>query len=143
MLQRIRQHKTFAAVVIAVFALLLLAAALSGARVRAASPADLVGADVCTTSQMLAVGHEDHALPASWDTVAADSSHGAHTPDCVLCIALAPPVLWTADVHRPPVPSFHLKWRSLPAQLALLEVAAPPASTRPAPALRVMACRQA
>ena len=71
MLQRIRQHKTFAAVVIAVFALLLLAAALSGARVRAASPADLVGADVCTTSQMLAVGHEDHALPASWDTVAA------------------------------------------------------------------------
>jgi hypothetical protein len=39
MLQRIRQHKTFAAVVIAVFALLLLAAALSGAPVRAASPA--------------------------------------------------------------------------------------------------------
>lgn len=117
--------------VIAVFAALLLAAALSGARVRAASHADQVGADVCTTSQMLAMGHEDHAVPAPWDAVATDSSHGPHTPDCVLCMALAPPAPWAADVHRPPVPSFHLKWRSLPAQLALLGVAAPPPARGP------------
>lgn len=131
MLERFRQHKTFAAVVIAVFALLLLAAALSGVRVRAVLPADLVGADVCSSSHMQAAGHEAQGLPALWETADASSSHGPHSPDCVLCIALAPAAAWAADVHRPPVPAFHQKWRSLPAQLALLEVAAPPPARGP------------
>jgi hypothetical protein len=119
MLERVRRNRSFAALVTAVFALLLLTAALSGVRVRTGLGIEAAWADVCSTSH--AAGE-----PASWPGAPdEDMGHGAHSPDCVLCIALAPPESLKADIHRPPVPAFHQKWRSLPALLAMLDVAAP------------------
>ncbi|GAB2828297.1 hypothetical protein GCM10027276_34030 [Comamonas piscis] len=122
MLQRLRSRPRFSAVITAVFALLLLVASLAGVQVRVlAQPiAAALAADVCSVNapvQDLALVHADHSiaddrLPEGSDGHAAHSEHSAHGADCVLCIAMALPLAFAADVHRPAAPAFHPQWQA-------------------------------
>ena len=72
------------------------------------------GADSVVQAGLLPLGSEQEGM-----------GHGQHSPDCVLCIALAPAESFEVDVHRPPIPEFHQKWRNLPVAVVTLDVAAP------------------
>ncbi|MPM90717.1 hypothetical protein SDC9_137839 [bioreactor metagenome] len=114
MLEPIRQSRRLAAAVTAVFAVLLMVAMLSGVRVRAVTQHDgahaqhawMMAADICTSH-----GAVDVDLPAQ---APLDADHaGHHGADCVLCIALAPPLPFEADVHRPSAPAYRMAWSLL------------------------------
>lgn len=119
MLQRLRSRPRFSAVITAVFALLLLVASLAGVQVRVlAQPmAAVLAADICSVNVPvlnLVLAHADHQtsddlLPDGSDSHAEHSAHGA---DCVLCIAMALPLAFAADVHRPAAPAFHPQWQA-------------------------------
>lgn len=119
MLQRLRSRPRFSAVITAVFALLLLVASLAGVQVRVlAQPiAAALAADVCSVNAPaldVALAHGEHLaaddlLPDGSDSHSAHSAHGA---DCVLCIAMALPLAFAADVHRPAAPAFHPQWQA-------------------------------
>ncbi|WP_312409281.1 DUF2946 family protein [Comamonas sp.] len=122
MLQRLRSRPRFSAVITAVFALLLLVASVAGVQVRVlAQPmAAALAADVCSVNAPaldLALAHADHQtsddlLPDSGENHADHSAHSAHGADCVLCIAMALPQAFAADVHRPAAPAFHHQWQA-------------------------------
>lgn len=111
MLQRLRSRPRFSALITAVFALLLLVASLAGVQVRVlAQPmAAALAADVCSVNAPaldLALAHADHAASDDLAPEGSDShaGHAAHGADCVLCIAMALPQAFAADVHRPAAP---------------------------------------
>lgn len=122
MLQRLRSRPRFSAVITAVFALLLLVASLAGVQVRVlAQPiAAALAADVCSVNAPaleLALAHGEHQtsddlLGDGSDPYASHSAHSAHGADCVLCIAMALPLAFAADVHRPAAPAFHPQWQA-------------------------------
>jgi hypothetical protein len=122
MLQRLRSRPRFSAVITAVFALLLLVASLAGVQVRVlAQPmAAVLAADICSVNapvQDLALVHVDHQtsddlLPDGSDSHADHSEHSVHGADCVLCMAMALPLAFAADVHRPAAPAFHPQWQA-------------------------------
>lgn len=122
MLQRLRSRPRFSALITAVFALLLLVASVAGVQVRVlAQPiAAALAADVCSVNAPaldLALAHADHLasddlLPDGSDSHASHSGHSAHGADCVLCIAMALPQAFAADVHRPAAPAFHPQWQA-------------------------------
>lgn len=122
MLQRLRSRPRFSAVITAVFALLLLVASLAGVQVRVlAQPiAAVLAADVCSVNAPaleLALAHGEHQtsddlLADGSDPYASHSAHSAHGADCVLCIAMALPLAFAADVHRPAAPAFHPQWQA-------------------------------
>ncbi|TDS78828.1 DUF2946 family protein [Comamonas sp. JUb58] len=120
MLQRLRSRPRFSALITAVFALLLLLASVAGVQVRVlAQPmAAALAADVCSVNApALDLAHADHLasddlLPDGSDSHASHSGHSAHGADCVLCIAMALPQAFAADVHRPAAPAFHRPWQA-------------------------------
>ena len=119
MLQRLRSRPRFSALITAVFALLLLVASLAGVQVRVlAQPmAAALAADVCSVNAPapdLALAHADHATSDDLAQEGSDShaGHAAHGADCVLCIAMALPQAFAADVHRPAAPVFRQQWQA-------------------------------
>ncbi|QMV73546.1 hypothetical protein HS961_12310 [Comamonas piscis] len=138
MLQRLRSRPRFSAVITAVFALLLLVASLAGVQVRVlAQPmAAVLAADICSVNapvQDVARVHADHSiaddlLPEGRDS---HSDHAAHGADCVLCIAMALPLAFAADVHRPAAPAFHQQWQAQAAHSPLAPGAPLPARGPP------------
>ena len=117
MLQRLRSRPRFSALITAFFALLLLVASVAGVQVRVlAQPmAAALAADVCSVNapalDLAHAGHQtaDDLLPDGSDSHSAHSAHGA---DCVLCMAMAVPQAFAADVHRPAAPAFHAQWQA-------------------------------
>ncbi len=114
MLQRLRQHHTLRTWVLGVFAALWLVALASGNQVRMVLPL-LHSASTATSSAEMAGMAYCGAMPTQAELtewlVAADdgaaspddaASSSAHSPACLLCIALAAPQTRSSVLYRPP-----------------------------------------
>jgi len=101
MLQRMRQNRRLHAVVFTVFGLAWLAALVAGVQTRTAL-AQFQPPDLCIAVQ------DAHALHDQDGGANAPAGHAHHhTPDCLLCIALAAPPAAQLAVGRSPVPMAH------------------------------------
>ncbi|WP_313301757.1 hypothetical protein [Diaphorobacter sp.] len=116
MLESLRNHRRLQAVFTVLFAVLLLVSMLSGVRARAVdtgtSPA---WADICSIEHGASAGERLVAISVE-DIVLLESPApgvGHHGPECMLCIALAPPATTAVLDYQPPMEGSGTGWESL------------------------------
>lgn len=108
MLERLRRHHRLQTLVLGLFAALWLVALTSGAQIRMVLP--LLGHAAATSTSMADMGYCGMVPQASelmaWlgeDAAPDEHSASAHTPACLLCIALAAPGQVRSTLYRPPL----------------------------------------
>ncbi|WP_353236217.1 hypothetical protein [Diaphorobacter ruginosibacter] len=136
MLEHLRRNRRLQDWVAALFCALVLTAMFSGMRVRAFMPQAPARMDICTASfDADHARHAGHMHAASSAPVTGMEHEGGthHGPECLLCVALAPPEAAPLVRYQPPLSATLARWRFMPARTLASQPARAPLPPRGPP----------